>query len=240
MSERVPLRLWAACFVMMVSCLWPAAATAQTGRILGQLFTAEHPDSVAVGAELTLIFRGADGEVERIPATAGPDGEYEFSGLSTDPEIQYVVKVSHFGRDFLGAPIQFEQGETELAYNFLVSRDAAPLPADGMEGHPPMSQGAPAQMSPPPVYQDPVTMVVIVLTLFALFGLPIANAYRKDGLAPASGGTDPEAAALIRDIASLDVRFERRELEEPDYQSVRRSLLRRLNQITGVSAETPR
>ncbi|MEZ4648920.1 MAG: hypothetical protein R3E97_09075 [Candidatus Eisenbacteria bacterium] len=92
-------------------------------------------------------------------------------------------------------------------------------------------------MSPPPVYQDPVTMVVIVLTLFALFGLPIANAYRKDRVRRAREDGS-QAAGLIRDIGSLDLRFAREELEEPDYQSVRRSLLRRLHQITGVSSGT--
>jgi hypothetical protein len=208
--------------------------SAQEGSIVGQLFTAEHPDSVAAGAQLTLIYRTPAGEVERVPASAGPHGEYEFQGLSADPSIQYVIKVSHFGRDFLGAPIQFESGQTTLAYNFLVARDAAPLPAGGMEGHPPISSDTPAQMAPPTVRQNPVTMTVIVLTILALFGLPITTAYRRDRVSSESGREDPEAAALIRDIASLDLRFSRQELESTDYEAVRRSLLRRLHELTGV------
>ena len=216
----------------------PAAAqpgTAETGSILGQLFTAEHPDSVAAGAELTLIFRAPDGEVQRVPGVAGPHGEYEFPGLSTDPSLQYVVRVSYFGRDFLGAPMQFDVGQTRLAYNFLVARDAAPIPTGGMEGHPPISSDdAPAQMGQNGVRQDPFSMTVIVLAILALFGLPIATAYRRDRQGPEGKREDPEAAALIRDIASLDLRYSRGELEASDYEAVRRSLIRRLHALTGV------
>jgi hypothetical protein len=77
-------------------------------------------------------------------------------------------------------------------------------------------------------------MTVIVLTILALFGLPITTAYRRDRVSSESGREDPEAAALIRDIASLDLRFSRQELESTDYEAVRRSLLRRLHELTGV------
>lgn len=223
-------------FLILFGALVSAGSAAAQGSILGQLFTAENPDSVAAGAELTLIFRTPDGEVARVPARAGSHGEYEFAGLSTDPAIQYVIRVSYFGRDFLGAPIQFGPGETELAYNFLVARDAAPLPEGGMEGHPPVtnSSSVSAQMPPRGVRQDPVTMFVIVLTILAAFGLPIATAYKRDRTGDGVQGEDPESAALIRDIASLDVRFDRQELEASDYEAVRRSLLRRLHDLTGV------
>lgn len=217
-----------------------APAFAATGRIAGQLFTAEHPDSLAAGAELTLIFRSADGAVQRIPTTAGSQGEYQFTRLDTDPALQYVIRVRHFGRDFLGAPIHFEPGESDLVYNFLVARDAAPLPTEGMEGHPPIPSGGMATQ-PPRVRQDPLAMGAIVVGILALFGIPIAEAYRRDRSRRVRGaglGPDPEAESLVQDIARLDLRFARGEIESGDYQAVRRSLRRRLEELTGV-AERP-
>lgn len=238
--RRAGYRAVYAVLVLLGMAALSGSAAAQAGRIAGQLFTAEHPDSLAVGAELTLIFRSADGAVQRIPATAGIQGEYEFSGLPTDPALQYVIRVRHFGRDFLGAPIHFEPGEADLIYNFLVSRDAAPLPTDGMEGHPPIGSGGAARQEPG-VRQDPLAMSAIVLGILALFALPIAEAYRRDRALRAlraAPTADPEAEALVQDIARLDLRFARGELESGDYQAVRRSLLRRLHELTGVAGRS--
>ena len=141
--------------------------------------------------------------------------------------------MTYFGRDFLGAPIHFDSGQTNLAYNFLVSRDAAALPPDAMEGHT-HAPGGTMRMPPDRVRQDPVTMTIIVLTALALFALPIMTAERRDRSEAESHEDDPESAALIRDIASLDLRYSRQELETTDYEAVRRSLLRRLHELKGV------
>ncbi|MCA9726904.1 MAG: hypothetical protein KC729_04420 [Candidatus Eisenbacteria bacterium] len=210
------------------------AQNAGTGTILGQLFTAEHPDSVAGQAELTLIFRPAGAEtVERVSQTAGPDGSYRFDGVSTDPTISYVIKVHYFGRDFLGAPIAFEAGQSVLEFNFLVARDAKPIPQS--DGHPPMDGGMGGSGMGgvlQPVRQDPLAAVAIVAGLLAFFLLPVAMERRKG---PAERPRlDGAASDLMRDIASLDLRFANGELAESDYRSVRSSLFQKLEEKTGA------
>ncbi len=221
-------------------------AVAADGVLKGQLFTAQHPDSLAGGAEVTLVFRDDTNELTHKSTVATPRGEYEFTGLKTDPGYQYVVRVAYFDRDFLGPPISFEDGQTEVEFNFLVARNAAPLPP--MEGD--VHQHQPTTTRPPmgsPVPPNPAAMVAITATILALFLLPILNAYRRDRLSVngSEGAARPRAVdALLRDIAALDLRYSDRDIEEGDYRSVRRSLLQKLHTLTGVvpteSSETPR
>lgn len=220
-------------------------ASAAEGVLKGQLFTAQHPDSLAGGAEVTLVFRDDTNELTHKSTVATPRGEYEFTGLKTDPGYQYVVRVAYFDRDFLGPPISFEDGQTEVEFNFLVARNAAPLPP--MEGE---AHSHPTSTRPPmgsPVPPNPGAMVAITATILALFLLPILSAYRRDRLSVATAGSParPRAVdALMRDIAALDLRFSEREIEEGDYRSVRRSLLQKLHALTGAerteSSEIPR
>ena len=199
------------------------AGSAGPGELRGQLFTAQHPDSVAAGAEVTLIWRDASDELNRISSTAGEDGSYSFPGLSADPTIDYVVRVQYFGRDYLGAPVSFTAGETVLEYNFLVARDAESIPMDGLpDGH---SHTGGAATPPPlqPVKQNPVTMLVLVALFIALFALPVLSVWKRE-VALARGSNRPPIDSLVRDIAGLDLRFQRGDLEEDVYRQVRESL----------------
>lgn len=211
----------------------PGASGAGVGVLQGRLFTAQHPDSVASNAEVQLIFRDADDHLQRISSTAGPDGSYAFPGISADPTLDYVVRVQFFGRDYLGAPISFTAGETELEYNFLVARNAESIPMDGLpDNHPQMGETARPPMAPP-VRQDPLTMVVLVAVILALFGLPIISAWKRE-VADAQATNARPIDSLVRDIAGLDLRFERGDLEEDVYRKVRDSLFARLRESAGA------
>jgi len=232
MRRRIFLASIALLVLLLASAHAPARAQ-QAGMILGQLFTAEHPESVAAGADLTLIFREPGSEVvERINVKAGQDGTDLFSPVSTDPAIAYVIKVHYFGRDYLGAPMSFEPGSSLLEFNFLVARDAAPIPQT--DAHPPMAGAFDPHMHPPiePVRQDPLAAVAIVMGVLTLFAFPFLLG-RRTGEGPAR--IEGSAADLMRDIASLDLRFADGDLEEPEYRAVRARLFAKLEERTGVS-----
>lgn len=236
MRRRVPIASIALLLVLLVSVHSPAGAQGgNAGMIRGQLFTAQHPESVAAGAELTLIFRNPGSEVvERTVTRAGQDGTYLFAPVSTDPAIAYVIKVHHFGRDYLGAPMSFEPGSALLEFNFLVARDAAPIPQTE-DAHPPMGGALDAHTHPPvqPVRQDPIAAAAIVLGVLTLFALPFLLDRSRSGDGP--GKIEGSAADLMRDIASLDLRFADGDLEEPEYRAVRERLFAKLEERTGVS-----
>ena len=238
---RIPLASIALLLVLLVSAHSPARAQEEglRGIIRGQLFTAQDPESVAAGAEVTLIFRNPGATVpERIPVRAGQDGTYHFAPVSTDPAVAYVVMVHHFGRDYLGAPMSFEPGSSLLEFNFLVSRDAAPIPQ--ADSHPPMG-GAPDAHTHPtlqPVRQDPIAAAAIVLGVLTLFAFPFLLGRARAGDGP--GRIDGSAADLMRDIASLDLRFADGDLEEPEYRAVRARLFAKLEERTGASRPAAR
>ncbi|MFN8549369.1 MAG: hypothetical protein U0527_15710, partial [Candidatus Eisenbacteria bacterium] len=50
------------------------------GTLGGRLFTADHPESVAVGAEVFLIFQDAKGSARQLKTSVGHDGGYLFTG----------------------------------------------------------------------------------------------------------------------------------------------------------------
>jgi hypothetical protein len=239
MRRRIPI----ASIALFLLLLVPIQSTARAqeegfrGIIRGQLFTAQDPESVAAGAEVTLIFRKPGASVpERIPAHAGQDGTYLFAPVSTDPAIAYVVMVHYFGRDYLGAPMSFQQGSALLEFNFLVSRDAAPIPQT--DAHPPMDGSLDGHLHPPllPVRQDPVAAAIIVLGVLTLFALPFLLARAGDE----PGRIEGSAADLMRDIASLDLRFADGDLDEPEYRAVRERLFAKLEERTGVSRPAAR
>lgn len=235
------LRWMVACGSLLFVSLFAGASLAQSpptgpGTIRGHLFTAESVDSVAAGAEVTLVFRDPGGTLHRVGSVAGSDGAYAFENLPTQPEQSYVIRVHYFDRDFLGAPMSFTPGESLLEFDFLVSREAQAIPPGGMpEGHPTGNMDLPPRADPP--RQDPLAAIAIVGTVFGLFGLGYLRS-QYSGAAPAKKRGSPEIDALIRDIASLDLRHSRREIEEADYRSVRASLFRKLEERTRAARST--
>jgi hypothetical protein len=240
-STSYRIRTAAPALLLVLVILAPPIARAQSGvgTIRGQLFTAQHLDSVAGGAELTLIYRQSASEpVERMTTTAGEDGTYLFTPVSPDPAIAYVIKVHHFGRDFLGAPMSFEPGSSLLEFNFLVSRDAQPVPQS--DGHPPMEDASDSHAHEVErVRQDPLAAVAIVGGVLTLFALPFL-AGRSRGSGNRERRVEGAAADLMRDIASLDLRFAEGDLEESDYRSVRASLFEKLEERTGAARPASR
>jgi len=197
------------------------------GLITGQLFTDRHPDSVAVGADLVLIFREGD-DLRRIEGRSGSRGEFRFGTVSIDPEIQYVVKVNHRGREFLGTPISFAEGESLLEFNFLVSGEARSVDLFRSGGR--SSSGDPRFGQRPD--ENPLTTIVIIGLLFGLFAA-LAYRFRRTvtGSEPSSRA---DRAGLMREIARLDLRFESGDLAETEYRSRRAVLWSQLESAEGA------
>lgn len=128
--------------------------------------------------------------------------------------------------------MSFEPGSSLLEFNFLVSRDAQPIPQT--DAHPPMDGALDAHTHPPlqPVRQDPLAAVAIVAGVLALFALPFVLG-RRDGGGDGQRRIEGPAVDLMRDIASLDLRFAEGDLEESDYRAVRASLFEKLEERTG-------
>jgi hypothetical protein len=84
-----------------------------------------------------------------------------------------------------------------------------------------------------PVRQDPIAAAAIVLGVLTLFALPFLLDRSRSGDGP--GKIEGSAADLMRDIASLDLRFADGDLEEPEYRAVRERLFAKLEERTGVS-----
>ncbi len=197
------------------------------GVISGRLFTADHPDSLARGASVTLIYGRAEGERSELVAASGPDGVYRFDGLSTDPNITYLLRVDFRGESFLGPPTGFETGEVALDRSFLVSPQAPPLdrmltgeamPSD----HPPV----PALHGEPTPIQPGITLLLVLLIVAAWLGPWLWIRRRDRGAArPRAEG---EIEALIRDIAGLDARHAAGQLPSEDWTRVRGRLMEEL------------
>jgi hypothetical protein len=204
------------------------AGAARAGTIGGRVFTAENPDSVAKGAGVTLIFRGADGELTRTKSLTDESGHFHFLDLAQDSSIGYVLQINHAGRDFLSTPIHFGPGQSEVDYSVLLS-DQAPTPEGMPSGHPPLSGERPPVGTP--VRPNPVHTILIVVWIVLVFGLLAILARRRVGDA---GAAEPPAAvrALIRDIASLDNRHEDGVIGEEEYRKVREGLVARLRSLT--------
>lgn len=215
-----------------------------TGEIGGQLYAADHPESLAAGADVALIFRGSDGTRHELNAESDSRGAYRFTGLPTATEVSYVLRVAFRGNSFLGAPMNFA-GEPRIVSNFLVSSEAPPAtpnddPAMAGESLPPGHPEVPhSPVEGKPVPLNPAATLLLVLVSIALFALPWRLAHRER---PASvpGIARVAIDALVRDIASLDLRHEAEEIEREDYLRVRASLMKRLRDRTrsGEAAAT--
>ncbi|MBK8230101.1 MAG: hypothetical protein IT349_13340 [Candidatus Eisenbacteria bacterium] len=222
--------------------LLPRAACAQTvdagagvGMLGGRLFTADHPESLAVGAEVFLLFETPAGS-KQLVTRSDSGGAYVFTGLSTEGTIQYVLRVDYRGNNFLGAPLSFSPGQTQLSQSFLVSTTAPPVGggAGAGEGQMPANHPPVPGQEGRPVAEKPGDAIGLTVLLLALFGLPLYLMRSREGAvtAPRPSGA---VESLIRDIAALDLRHETGVIDREDYERVRGSLKRRLSELTGAA-----
>jgi hypothetical protein len=207
--------------------LLAVSAPAHAGNITGRVFTAENPDSLAKGAGVTLIFRGADGEMIRKKLETDTDGHFHFLDLAQDTSIAYVLQIFYRGRDFLSEPIHFTPGQDEVDYSVLLS-DRARSEGDLPSGHPPLTGQPPQGIA---VRPNPLHTVLIVLWIVLIFALLAFLGRPRAGDAKAA---EPPAGvrALIRDIASLDNRHADGVIGEEEYRKVREGLVARLRTLT--------
>ncbi len=210
-------------YALLVAVVAPAHA----GSITGRVFTAENPDSLARGAGVTLIFRGADGEMTRSKLETDAQGHFHFLELAQDTSIAYVLQIVYRGRDFLSEPIRFTPGQDEVDYSVLLS-DRAPGEGNMPSGHPPLTGQPPLGIAvrPNPVHTLLLVLwIALIFALLAFLGRPRAGGARTEASPPA-------VRALIRDIASLDNRHEDGVIGEEEYRKVREGLVARLRTLT--------
>ncbi len=183
---------------------------AQAGTITGQVFTAEHNDSLARSIPVTLLYRDAAEALQEIEGGTDSLGTYRFVDVPADTSIEYVIRIDSGEHELLSTPIRFEIGQELLASSFLL-----PSPE---RGHVPV--GSPVEQS----HSDLIVILVCVVILFA-------------GLARAGQRSDPVggqrrfssgAHQLARDVASLDLRYEDGVIGEEEYTKVRAGLMGKL------------
>ena len=204
------------------------SAPALAGEIVGGAFTAEHPDSVAAGCSVSLIYRDAAGERQQIDKTTGEDGHFHFAGLSTSPDFSYVIQISYRGRSFLSAPVQFPAGEDVVEYSVLLSRET-PAFGEMPSGHSDIPGATPPAARA--ARQSPAHTILIVLWIVAIFVL-FAWMGRPRGESAPADRLSPQARSLVRDIAGLDLRHEDGVIGEEEYRKVRQGLIDRLRSMT--------
>lgn len=205
---------------------------ANAGTITGRVFTAEHPDSVARGVPVTLIFRAADGEMSRQTTQSDAGGHFHFLDLSQDTTLVYILQIDYRGREFLSGGIHFEPGDDEIDYSVLLT-EQAPDQSGMPSGHPPIPGQRPPQGRPvSPNALHTVLIVLWIVLIFVLLGFMARP--RKAGGKP----QDAPAAvrALVRDIASLDIRHDDGVIGEEEYRKVREGLMARLRSLTQRSS----
>ncbi len=201
----------------LVLLLFASAAAAET--IAGTLFTSQSADSIARNTPITLIFHnGAGLETKRLEGKSGPEGQFRFENLPSDTSLSYVLEISYRGTDFQSNAIRFAAGQKEVDYNVLLSDRP---PEEGAS--PPMIQGSPAR-------QSASQTILITLTIFALFSLFALLARREER--GVEREAPPEARALIREIAGLDVRHEDGIIGDEEYRKVRSALKARLRSLS--------
>lgn len=201
-------------FLGLLSLLFPLGllcggglASAQgnnPGEISGQVYTAEHPESLATGAQVSLVYRNARDEVERAAMPTDEQGRFCFSELPTNPDLEYVLRVDHRGMVSVGQPVRFESGESVLSFDVLIGGGperavsgpelgsgrtpegpggSMGIGGGGLEdelppGHPSIPGIRPLEGRP--VRQDPSHTILLTLALAGLFGLPMFLLSRKD------------------------------------------------------------
>jgi hypothetical protein len=213
------IRRRAAAFVLATLPILLLATAAPAATIAGKVFTAESADSTAKDAPVTLLFHNSAGlETKRLETKSDSEGQFHFQDLPSDTSLSYVLQISYKGTDFLSNTIRFASGQNEVDYNVLLSEQP---PADA--GSEPMIQGRPAKQSP----LQTILITLFVVALFSLFALLA----RREGRAE-EREAPPEARALIREIAGLDVRREDGIIGEEEYRKVRSALKARLRSLS--------
>lgn len=202
------------------------AVPAGAGTISGRLFTADHPDSIAPGVGVTLVYRGQGDELQRLSTQSDETGHFHFLDVSPDTSVSYVLRLDYKGREFLGSPIRFLPGQAEITFNVLLSNQMPPE-ATLPEGHPALPGSQPIVE---PAVQNPVHMVLIAAWIAVLF-VGMALLARRSGREPRSG-MPASARALARDIASLDLRHTEGAIGLEEYQKVRAGLVARLRSVS--------
>jgi hypothetical protein len=210
--------------ILLASTALPVLA----GTISGRVFTADHPDSVASGVPVMLIFRGSDGEMSRQTMQSDAAGHFHFLDLSQDTAMVYILQITYRGKDFLSGGIRFEPGQDEVDYSVLLTTkapDQSGLPS----GHPSLPGQRPPQGRPvSPNILHTVLIVLWIALIFVLLGFMARS--RKSG--EKTQDSPPAVRALIRDIASLDIRHDDGVIGEEEYRKVREGLMARLRSLT--------
>lgn len=223
---RIWVRIAVASGALAAASLWGAApSTAAT--IAGRVFTADHPDSIAPGAPVSVVFRPPAGEVQRLQTNADAEGHFHFVDLSADSSISYVLRIDFKGMQFLSSPIRFEPGEDVVEFNVLL---AGGMPQGEMPaGHPAVSGGPPQGRPVRPNALHTILLSVWVAMIFALIAV-LARRKRPQG----GDRTLPAVArGLVRDIASLDNSHADGVIGEEEYRKVREGLMIRLRALIG-------
>jgi hypothetical protein len=219
---------WILTVLLAGSLLLASAVGVHAGTISGRVFTAESPDSVAKGASVTLVYPGTGGQMNRARAETDGSGHFHFTDLAQDTSITYVLQITLRGRDFLSGAIRFEPGQSEVEYSVLLS-EGPPSGGDLPTGHPPLSGQRPPQGVP--VRSNPIHTVLLVLWIVLVFALLAIMARPRPGRARSPEIPAP-VRALVRDIASLDIRHEDGVIGEEEYRKVREGLVTRLRSLT--------
>jgi hypothetical protein len=206
-----------------ILAVW-GAGSGFAATIAGRVYTADHPDSIAPGAPVSLVFRPKQGDMQRLQVSADAEGHFHFMDLSADSSIAYVLKIDFKGREFLSSPIRFRPGEDVVEFNVLL---AGGMPQEEMPaGHPSISGGEPEGR---PVRPNALHTILIVLWTVILFGLLGVLARRKGS--PEGRPLPAGAKGLIRDIAGLDERHADGVIGEDEYRKVRDGLMTRLRAL---------
>ena len=204
-----------------------SATPVGAATIAGRVFTADHPDSIAPGAPVSVVFRPPGGEVQRLQTDADAEGHFHFVDLSADSSIAYVLRIDFKGMQFLSSPIRFEPGEDVVEFNVLI---AGGMPQGEMpSGHPSVPSGPPQGS---PVRPNALHTILLALWVTMIFAFLAALIRRK--LRPGGERALPAAArGLVRDIASLDNSRAGGVIGEEEYRKVREGLMIRLRALIG-------
>jgi hypothetical protein len=216
-------------FYLLAIVLLPVtgAPAARGATLAGRVFTADHPDSIAPGAPVSLIFRPPQGEVQRLQSTADEGGHFHFVDLSPDTSIAYVLRIDYKNLQFLSSPIQFAPGEEVVEFNVLLAGGGAPG-GDMPEGHPSIP-GEPMQGSP--VRPNTLHTILLALWVILVFAL-LALLARRSASTRGDEILSPAARDLVRDIASLDNRHADGVIGAEEYRKVRDGLMARLRTLS--------
>jgi hypothetical protein len=199
---------------------WAVSAWGQgvgPGVLTGQIFTAQHPDSVLGHSRVDLVFMGEGEAVMHRTVETDHSGVFTFAELDTTSSLAYVLRIQSPQGELLSDPIFFPAGQETIVYNVMARAETPPLPT----GHPPVQP----TMGTVPRDRPPLTLLIVALTalLFAFF-FNLTKAKPEE----APQAYPPNVRSLMRDVAGLDLRFERGEIGGEEYEKIRRSLRDRL------------